>query len=91
MAQRLALWVAPVAQAGWHACEAELVLPAVAARRTDFLDLHVAVPVIGGGHLAAVGGHADQHRVVPESAAAKLADGELAFPANFRGSGIADV
>ncbi|MNT80402.1 hypothetical protein D3C72_2198530 [compost metagenome] len=67
------------------------MLPAVAARRTDFLDLHVAVPVIGGGHLAAVGGHADQHRVVPESAAAELTDIELAFPAHFRGGRIADM
>ena len=46
---------------------------------------------MSAGHLAAVGRHADQHRVAAESRAAEFADIEFATPAHRGRRGIADV
>src|SRR3990167_3249784 len=91
VAQGLALGIAPVEQGGAEAALVKLILPTVRARRADVLDVHLAIPVVGGGHLAMVGAHADQHGVVLPGNPAELTDVEFAAPAHGGGGSIADM
>src|SRR3954452_3900232 len=70
--------VAPqVEEEGRHARFVAEALIAVAVRGPDALDLHVAVPVAGGGDRARMRAEADQGRLLAEPLAAELTDVQL--------------
>src|SRR5712671_4851277 len=81
----------PIRQRAHDAALAKGELPAVRARRGNSLDLHRAVPIIGGRDGATVGAEADQHRLITISRTAELADVELALPAHRGRRGVADM
>src|SRR5438270_522628 len=67
-------------------------LVAVAMRRADLLDLHLAVPIRGSRYRAAIGAKSDQRRLLAEAVAAELADIDLfANEAHFRRRRVADM